>query len=242
MIIRTGHQTVPADHIDVVRSSPLFKDLSDDDLRQLLDRAAVTRLPADAVVFTEGDTVDKFFMVLCGQVKVFRMTPGGNYNVLKVFGAGASFALTALFGGGNYPASCETVQPTSLLTIRSAALIDCLVSSPRIGDGLLTAVSNSRHMLLREIAELKGKSALQRVADFLIGLAGRDHGPAVVTLPFQRQVLAEKIGVSPEYLSRVFAKFAAYGVHAKTRTVTIDDVATLHDIYAGRAAKAVRRR
>ena len=64
----------------------------------------------------------------------------------------------------------------------------------------------------------------------LLALAPRHTGPVTVTLPGGRQLIAGRLGVTPQSLSRAFAALRPLGVTGSSRTVAIADPARLRDI------------
>ena len=57
---------------------------------------------------------------------------------------------------------------------------------------------------------------------------GKGDGRIVVTLPFSKQMLAQKLGMQPESLSRAFGKLRRFGVQGAGQTqVVIGDPAGL---------------
>jgi hypothetical protein len=53
---------------------------------------------------------------------------------------------------------------------------------------------------------LKAQSRVQRIAEFLAPRATVDSGSRVITLPYDKVLIASRLGLKPESLSRVFAK------------------------------------
>ena len=65
---------------------------------------------------------------------------------------------------------------------------------------------------IKEITELKLQSTTERLASYLVELAGAAHGRAVLRLPCEKRLLAERLGMEPATLSRAFAKLRDLGV------------------------------
>ena len=65
---------------------------------------------------------------------------------------------------------------------------------------------------MQQVEQLKAQSGVQRVAEFLASRATVDSGSCVITLPFDKVLIASRLGLKPESLSRVFAKLRSVGV------------------------------
>lgn len=66
---------------------------------------------------------------------------------------------------------------------------------------------------VREIMDLKMKTAPQRLAGHLAMLTPAQQGPAEVRLPYEKKLLASQLGMQPETLSRALMRLQAFGVN-----------------------------
>jgi CRP/FNR family transcriptional activator FtrB len=85
--------------------------------------------------------------------------------------------------------------------------------------------------LVRQITDLKMKTAAQRLAVHLAGLAEAESGPAEIRLPYGKKLLASQLGMQPETLSRAFLKLQALGVRCvvSENFLRIRDMAVLRE-------------
>ncbi|MCZ7594171.1 MAG: helix-turn-helix domain-containing protein [Hyphomicrobium sp.] len=58
-------------------------------------------------------------------------------------------------------------------------------------------------------------------------MAPAREGSAVVELPFEKSLLANRLGMKPESFSRALRRLRSYGVTVERETVKIADVARL---------------
>ena len=61
----------------------------------------------------------------------------------------------------------------------------------------------------------------------LLALTDTHDGQALVALPFNKEILASRVGIRRESLSRVLARLRDMGVRTEGNAVRIDDVASL---------------
>ena len=90
-----------------------------------------------------------------------------------------------------------------------------------------TELARGYRRLVKEVSNLKLRSSLERLANWLLRQARRDAGSAHFTIPFDKKTLAAKLGIAPEVLSRNFAALAAYGVTVSGKSVHVADLAGL---------------
>jgi CRP/FNR family transcriptional activator FtrB len=92
---------------------------------------------------------------------------------------------------------------------------------------MLAALSNWHRLLMREITELKMKSPGQRLGSYLLSLVEVDKGETRVKLPLKKTVIASRIGITPESLSRAMSRLRTLGVMSEGNIVSIADVQAL---------------
>ncbi len=216
----------------LVLRAPLFAGISKDQLLALIDGASVASFTETSLLFSQGDVADRFFLVLDGRVNLFALTDKGDQTIIEVFEKGWTFAEAAMFSSGRFPLNAEVNAGARLLSIPVAPFLRRLSEHRELAFQMLSALSRWQRHLLIEIAELKSKSPVQRLGAFLLHLAQADDGMAgggavEVRLPVTKTVLASRIGIAPESLSRAIARLRTVGVESRGRDLIITDVAAL---------------
>lgn len=212
---------------EIIAATPLFRGLSSEMSETLVGRAIPRAYEKGAMLFHQGEPASAFFIILDGWVKLYRTTADGLEVVLHVFKRGEAFAEAAMFLGGRYPASAETVAPSRLLKIDGEAFRLRIRDRPELAMSMLASASYQLKMLVEQIEQIKVRSAPQRIADFLIRIAPTREGAAVVELPFEKGLLANRLGMKPESFSRALGHLRSYGVTVDREVVRIDDVGRL---------------
>ena len=188
-------------------------------------------------IFNQGDPADFFFVVIEGWVTLYRWRESGDQVVVAIFGAGETFAEAAMFLGGRFPASAEAGSPARVLRVDGAALRRAIVQRPQLAFDMLAAASLHLKQMVNQIEQLKSQSAPQRIASFLLDRIRTATGPATVVLPFEKSLIANRLGMKPESFSRALAALRARGVAVDHDNIEIRDVSELIQ-FAGRDAAA----
>ena len=81
--------------------------------------------------------------------------------------------------------------------------------------------------LVQDIEHLKAQTGIQRVAEFLASLCPAGPGPHTITLPYDKTLIAGRLGLQPESLSRAFAKLRKVGVQIHASHVVVNEVSKL---------------
>ena len=212
---------------DIVKSTPLFGAMASQTAQGLVGNAVPRHYEKGATLFMQGEPADAFFIVLDGWVKIYRTTPDGLEVVLHVFKSGETFAEAAIFLGGRYPASGETAAPSRLLKVDGAAFRSRIEERPALAMSMLASASYQLKFLVEQIEQIKVRSAPQRIADFMVRMTQVRNGPAIIELPFEKGLLANRLGMKPESFSRALVQLRAHGVTVERGTVSITDVRRL---------------
>jgi CRP/FNR family transcriptional regulator, dissimilatory nitrate respiration regulator len=220
-------QRLSAADLAVVRQTPLFSGVGPESLQPLLANATVQRLPAARRCFLQGDPADAFFVVLDGWIKLYRLSSTGEEAVMAVFTRGQSFAEAAAFALGTFPVSAETATDARLLRIPTGNLEQLICQMPEIALAMLASTSRHLHALVQQIEQLKTHTGAQRVAEFLVSLCPVAEGSCNIGLPYDKALIAARLGMKPESLSRAFSKLRGYGVRIQHNTAVIQDVRRL---------------
>ena len=212
---------------DVVMRAPLFKAMGLEIARVMIGDHQPRTYARGEQLFAQGDPADGFFCVVDGGVKLYRLSEDGEEVVVHVFSAGETFAEVAMFSGGRFPASCEAVSAARILRIDAVALRRAVLDEPQLAFGMLAAVSLRLRTLVDQIEQLKGHSAPQRIADFFVRQSSAAAGPVRLELPYEKALIASRLGMKPESFSRALGRLAGLGVSVERDSVTIADVARL---------------
>jgi CRP-like cAMP-binding protein len=218
-----------ADDRTVLKQAPLLSALSDSALAALLEDASAQRRNRGDVLFTQGEPATAFYVVLDGWVKLYRLTAAGDEAVVGVFTRGDSFAEAVCFTNSDYPVNAEAVTESRLLSVTARNLAGRIRRTPEIGLAMLASTSQHLHMLVRQIEELKAYTGAQRLAEFLVSLAPVEQGPCTIALPYEKTLIAGRLGMKPESLSRAFQRIRSVGVHIDHDLARVADVALLSE-------------
>jgi CRP/FNR family transcriptional regulator, dissimilatory nitrate respiration regulator len=193
----------------------------------LIESAAARTYARGEAIFLQGDSADFIGVVLDGWVKLFRIKPNGAEAVIGVFTRGNSFGEAPAVMQGTFPVSAAAVTDCRLLMVRAAPLIELMARNPVVTRAILAATLTHLHGLVHQIEQLKAQSGAQRLAEFLVSLTPVDAGSCTLTLPYDKSLVAARLGMQPESLSRALARLRALGVNVPQNQVVIEDVAAL---------------
>ncbi|GAA6165680.1 Crp/Fnr family transcriptional regulator [Pelagimonas sp. KU-00592-HH] len=221
---------------DFGQGLPLLEQLSEPIRTCLLSKARVKTFSRGSTISLQDEPADAIKIVQSGWVKLFRVSPSGHEAILATVGAGDSFDEIAALQRGRSPVSAEAVTNCSMLLIDVNCTCGCPGAEREISNAVLSAASGHFDAMMTQIENLKVKSGIERLSEFILELCDKAGGATRVELPYGKVVLAGKLGMKPESLSRAFARLKPVGVRSEVRHVSVDDLRVLRAFVEDNAA------
>lgn len=222
----------------LARKSLLLASAPEAVAQKVLEAARERPFERGATIFLQGERASAIYIVAEGWVKLYRVAPNGAEAVVGVFTRGASFGEAVAFRNDIYPVAAEAVTDCRLIRIDADAFLRQIRENPEVAISILSATYLHLHSLVAQVEALKAQTGSQRVAEFLLELASCQDGSCEVTLPYDKVLIAGRLGMKPESLSRAFARLKDHGVVIRQNIAAIADVASLRDYVAADPALA----
>jgi CRP/FNR family transcriptional regulator, transcriptional activator FtrB len=232
------------DDSDAIRDLPLFAGISDAGFQQLTQAAFLQRFPAQVTLINEGESADFLHIVLDGLVEMFA-SHGDRETVLTIVRPITTFILAAVVTDQVYLKSARTLTQSRILMLPVGPVRAVFDDEPAFARAVVFELGLRYRDEVRELKNQKLRPGTERLAAWLLGQAteegllplertgedrdaqGADSTETSFLLPFEKRVLASRLGMTPENLSRAFASLANFGVVTSGRGVTLNDPAAL---------------
>lgn len=230
--------------LDIVRRIAVFRGLKPLMIERLIAPATIATLREGEILFRQGDPALAFFIMVEGWAKLYRVTFAGDEAVIHVFAKGDSIAEAVAFTGSPYPATAEAVSDVRVVRIPADHVVRRIRDTPDIALAMIASTSSHLHHLIQQVEQLKAQTGVQRVAEFLASLCDVSDGPCTIALPYDKALIAGRLGLKPESLSRAFAKLRSVGVDVRASHVAVNDVGKLRQLASddrGATREALRR-
>ncbi len=199
---------------EFVEKTHLFKGLNEQQLDKILQQSTLHKLKKEQGLFSQGDSVGCFYLVLSGMVKLFRLSPDGQEKVIEVVNSGETFAEALMFlENPNFPVSAAALSEAHVVSFNATEFLKMLKLSPDTCITLLGSMSHRIRGLVQEIDNLSVQTGRQRLAAYLIEQADEN---GKLHLPIAKSVLASRLSIKPETFSRIIKQLR------NSETITID--------------------
>lgn len=212
---------------------PLFQALSYDHLLELTEGTKEIRLGKGELLFQKGDTTKGFFTVIYGQIKLAIPSSHGNEKVVEILGAHQSFGEAVMFMDKPYPVHAEALSDSLLLHISKTVIERLLETDATFGKRMLAGMSQRLHSLVADVETYSLRSSVQRVIGYLLQRCPQsDVGmePIELELTTSKQVIASRLNLTPETLSRIFHELSASGtISVQGKKILISNIEQLQN-------------
>jgi CRP-like cAMP-binding protein len=170
----------------------------------------LTALPGQTIV-VEGDPIEGWFRIAGGAVRLSKSTPDGRRQVIDFLIAGECFGISS---EEHYGYTVEAIARTTLVRHSRARLEAAIEAQPELARRLFRIACADLQRARQHLLLLGRKSADEKVASFLLGLAARLGTRDGVQLPMSRQDMADYVGLTIETVSRTLTRLRRQGLIA----------------------------
>ena len=201
--------------MDTLSALPLFAGLAPDHLRELARVSHTACWQKGGAIFRAGDMPQSLFVVLSGHVKRAMSSSDGSEKVIDVVAPGQMLGETDLLGERPYATYAVAAAPTVLLCIGGDGLHRVIGADSQLALRVLVALARRQYDMECDSAARHFRTGYQRVLDYFLHLAGNTFsstGETLLSLPISKQLIAGRIGITPESLSRALRDFSDDGL------------------------------
>lgn len=203
------------DRLRLVDRIPLLRNL-DPAARQVVAHAIRTRnLERGAQLHHQGDRATALHYLVSGQIARALTSSDGDEKIVEIVLPGEMVGLAEVFTSRGMPCRAEAVEPSTLIEIDKSAIDRAMELDPRLARHIIADLSNRNAAMVRDFAASHFHSGCRRVLDYLRELAGPASGAAQAVsfdLPTRKHLIAARLGLSPETLSRTFRDLSDAGL------------------------------
>jgi CRP/FNR family transcriptional activator FtrB len=223
MTRRTGKVSV-----ELIRSIPLFANISEESCSKLAAAAAARQYAARAILFQEDTRAADLYIVMKGSAELFS-EHDDRYCTLAVVPAIRPLALCAVLSGHN-ALSARALEPCEVLAVPADLIATLAARDASLAAALMRELAGACDELVEDFKNHRLRSTVERVAHWMLRGDRMSGETGRIVIPFDKRVLASYLGMAPEHLSRSFSALAAAGVEVQGRSVILNDRAALEEL------------
>lgn len=215
--------------IDALAKTNLFRHCDQHVLKTLAQKTSIKNLNKGNVLFVNKDEAALFYVIVSGWVKLFRETLDGAQAVVDILPAEHTFGESSIFENNQYPYTAETAEPSTLLAIPLELLKNELQNNSNMALSMLSSMAEYRKQQDKELEHRTIQNAPQRIGCFLLRLIDQNaKGSITIHLPYDKTLVAARLGMQPETFSRALSKLkTAVGLDVKGASIHIKNIQDL---------------
>jgi len=169
---------------------------------------APMRFARNTEIFGEEEPAEYLYQVMSGAVRTYRMLDDGRRQISAFYLPGDIFGVEA---GDVHLSTAEAIGDAQVLVVKRSSVLARAEHEKDLAKQLwMLTVRELRRVQQHSLVLIK--NAEERVAGFLLEMAGRHSGGTSVELVMSRQDIADYLGLTIETVSRTFTHFVQSGV------------------------------
>ncbi len=198
-----------------LRKASLFAPLSDDDMARVAAVTVERHYERGDIIILEGDRGGALYFVRSGLIKVFKSSPGGKEQVLRLIEAGRTFNDVPALDAGPNPASAAALEPSVVYATGGAELRRLIAERPGVALATVQALAGALRHLVALVEDLSFRHVTARVAKILleqdVGVVANSGASGKAAHRLTQQEMAAMAGTAREMVGRALKELEASG-------------------------------
>ena len=222
------------EHHETLQRHPVLGRFRAPVLQRLLSCCDIMTFSQGEMVFRGGTPAERIFVVMHGRLDLLIDDASGRSTWIGAVVAPHLAGATCAVGGGDFAYTCVAEsEQAQVIGLPAADVVAEIGENPEAAQMLLAEASAQLHGLVRGLVDLRLKDSVQRLAGYLVELAPADAADAEVRFHSEKRVVADRLGMKPETLSRALARLEAIGLldSRESQRIRLPDVMRLRRLY-----------
>src|SRR5579872_7296019 len=196
--------------VEALRHIPYFAQLGQEELAQVAAMSVERHYERGDLILLEGDVGGALHYVRSGLVKIFKASPAGKEQVLRLIASDHTFNDVPALDGGPNPASAAAMESSVIYVIRRADLHALIVTSPEVAAAVVQTLASALRHLVALVEDLSLRHVTARVAKILLDQekASQETQPAY---HLTQQEMAALAGTAREVVGRALKELEQAG-------------------------------
>lgn len=200
----------------LVSALPLFENMGDAEIDDVLASATSRRYPIGEAVFEQGQAADQFFLLLHGRLRVTQITPEGQQVIVRMVNPGDLFGIARALLRSDYPGTATAAAESIALSWPMSAWGPLLDRHPSLAVSAMQTIGSRLQEAHTRLREMATEEVERRVAHAVLRLANQSgkKEPEGIRIDFlvSKQDIAEMTGTTLHTVSRILSAWQAAGL------------------------------
>jgi CRP/FNR family transcriptional activator FtrB len=182
----------------------------------------IQHVPHHAMLILEGTFPDFLHVVIDGSIELF-CTHDGHETTMEILRPSAAFILTSVIRNDICLTSARTLASSQVLLIPAKPIREVFDGDPAFVRAITLELTEHHRNAVRALMNKKLRTGTKRLANWILRTDAMQGNQRTIELTLEKRTLASSLGMTPENLSRSFARLSKYGVRSSGREIVIED-------------------
>lgn len=198
------------DKLQKIQKLAIFNNVSNHTLHELAAYAKLQHYKKKDIVLNDKDVQNIFLYIVKGWVKLFKDSANGDEIIVDILGDEHHCGEQFIFPIHNQELyQVEAISLVEVLAIPMAVLRRQITEEHQLALNFLKSAIEKQYELTLELEHLSIQTALQRMGCFILRLCEKNsENTAALRLPYDKSLLATRLGMRAETFSRSLAKLS----------------------------------
>lgn len=210
----------------LLRGTALFANLAPSHIGRLAALSQKKTVRRGNAICSQGEPMPAVVALAYGSAMLALRRPDGGRRTVRFIGAREIFGLATALHNRPCPVDVIALTDSLVISVPVPPLLRLLGMDPGFARDLLRELADDYLELLEELQASVQKNAVQRLASYLASLAEPNGTPHtwIARLPVSKTILADRLGITKETMSRLLRELMTQGaIEVTRRDITILD-------------------
>ena len=215
---------------EAIRAIRLFKNCSEEEVKGLQEASRLLPVPAGRTVIRQGEEVAGLYGIVSGRIEISSTLANGRRFIRRFGEPGQIWGFVGVFDGKGSPYFYIAQEPSCILFVPKARLLQMLESNPKFWAVMARQLSAIHRSTLADIEELLFSDLSERVLRILRSLGAAYGTPEgdCIGIKITQEDLAAMVGVTRQSISKELARFEQQNfIKIGYRRILLADVAAI---------------
>jgi CRP/FNR family transcriptional regulator, dissimilatory nitrate respiration regulator len=194
---------------DFLAGTPLFRLVEPATVSRVASAASSLEIAAGEPVFQQGERCRGIHIVRSGDIELALCTPRAK-TIIDVVGPGATLAAASMFANRRQLLTATALTDARLLHLERKAVLQALDGNAVLARSIITHLCQTLQLVLMSVEHYTLRTGTQRVVGYLLRQVPR--GSRHIVLPAKKGVIAMRLKLTHEHLSRILRELASEGL------------------------------
>jgi CRP/FNR family transcriptional activator FtrB len=214
------------EEVAALRGLRLLAAIGEETFADLVAAGYLQFFPPGVTLIHERDPADFLHIVVEGTVELYA-GHDGRETTMDLCRPVSAFILAAVLSDQMYLQSARTLTKARILMIPSARVRGWIARDPAFMANIVGELARGYRQMVKALKNQKLRTGAERLANWLIRAEADQGTSGRVAIDVEKRVLASRLGMTPENLSRALNTLATHGVRANGARIHIADPAAL---------------